>query len=100
MNAQMQGRVVARTMNGERTEFRLVSSYATNVLGLEIIFVGDTSSEAAEEIKILGSEAQGGVTQLFMRKGRLVGATIVGRNADRAQITKRIEKGDGIDGLA
>jgi NAD(P)H-nitrite reductase large subunit len=87
----MQGRAVGKTMAGERTQFRLVSSYATNALGLEMIFVGDVHREAADEIRVVGSKAAGGVAQLFVRKGKLVGATLVNRNGDRAIVTKAIQ---------
>ena len=90
MSATMQGRTVARNMAGQRTLFRLTSSYATNILGLEIIFVGDTHRDSCDEIIVRGSAAEGGVTQLFIRAGKLVGATMVGRNADRQPITNLI----------
>lgn len=90
MSAQTQGRIVAKTMAGTRTEFRLVSSYSTNVFGLEIIFIGDTDRTAADRIDIVGSEAEGGIAQRMYRKGKLVGATLVNRNTDRAAITKEI----------
>ncbi len=93
MSAQMQGRAVAKMITGERAPFRLVSSYATNVLGLEIIFVGDTVREAADQVVAYGSAAEGGVAQLFVRGGRVVGATLVNRNADRAAVTKWIGEG-------
>ncbi len=100
MNAMAQGRAVAKSMAGKRTEFRLTSSYATNILGLEIIFVGDTHRDSSDEIIVKGSAAAGGVTQLFLRAGKLVGATIVGRNADRAPITKCISEQKSIDSLS
>ena len=91
MNAMSQARTVAKTMHGERTAFELVSSYATNALGLEMIFVGDVNRQAADRIVIRGSASEGGVTQLFMRNNRLVGATIVGRNTDRTPVTRVIK---------
>jgi NAD(P)H-nitrite reductase large subunit len=91
MNAMSQARTVAKTMHGERTAFELVSSYATNALGLEMIFVGDVNRRAADSIAIRGSASDGGVTQLFVRDERLVGATIVGRNTDRMPVTKMIK---------
>lgn len=98
MNAISQGRMVARSMTGERTEFRLVSSYATNVLGLEIIFIGDVDKTAAEQVSLIGSVQAGGITQIFERGGRVVGAALIGRNADRGPITKAIqEKQPSID---
>ncbi|MBI1908433.1 FAD-dependent oxidoreductase, partial [Candidatus Uhrbacteria bacterium] len=48
-NAQMQARAVAKTMRGERTEYALVTSYATQLLGLHIVFAGDTNHEYADE---------------------------------------------------
>ncbi|MBI5369882.1 NAD(P)/FAD-dependent oxidoreductase [Candidatus Uhrbacteria bacterium] len=92
MNAQMQGRVVAKNMAGEKTVFSLVSSYATNALGLEIIFVGDVSRAHADEVRLVGSVEQGGITQLFSRAGQLIGAVLVGRNTDRPIITKMIQE--------
>ncbi len=96
MSAQTQGRTVAKSMAGERTAFKLVSSYSTNVLGLEIIFIGDTDRVAAEDVKVYGSAADGGVTQLFVRGGKVVGATLVNRNTDRAAVTKWINEGADI----
>jgi NAD(P)H-nitrite reductase large subunit len=93
MSAMTHGRVVAKNMLGEAMPVKLVSSYATNVLGLEMIFVGDVERGAADEILVKGSKEAGGITQLFARGGVVVGATIVGRNADRAVVTKAIELG-------
>ena len=92
MNAMSQGRTVAKSMTGEQTSFQLVSSYATNVLGLEIIFVGDVERTADEKVHIIGSVADGGITQVFERAGRIVGGVLIGRNTDRASITKAIQE--------
>src|SRR3989338_1276303 len=92
MNAQIQGRTVAKTMAGERTAFELVSSYATNCRGMEVIFIGDVSRAAAEEVRVVGSKEEGGVAQHFLRGGRIVGASLVNRNADRAELTKLIRE--------
>ncbi|MBI4598966.1 NAD(P)/FAD-dependent oxidoreductase [Candidatus Uhrbacteria bacterium] len=99
MNALSQGRTVAKTMAGERTAFRLVSSYATNLLGLEIIFVGEPDRSHADEVLVRGSAADGGVTQLFLKQNRVVGATIIGRNADRMPITKLIDGQVDVEGM-
>ena len=93
MSAMTHGRVVAKNMLGEAVPVKLVSSYATNVLGLEMIFVGDVDRSAADEVLVKGSKLAGGITQVFARGGVVVGATIVGRNADRAVVTKAIESG-------
>lgn len=91
MNATMQGRTVGKTMTGERTAFELVSSYSTNCRGMEIIFIGDTDRGAAERVVVEGSKAEGGVVQLFVRDERVVGATLVNRNHERARITAMIK---------
>ena len=94
MNAMTQGRLAAKNMFGEHTAFDLVSSYASNALGLEMIFIGDTSRPAADETKLIGSVEAGGITELFVRNDQVVGAVLVGRNSDRAALTKLIsEKG-------
>ena len=89
-------RVVANNMIGEKTEFKLVSSYATNALGLEIIFVGDVEKEAVDQVAIRGNASDGGVTQLFVRGGKLVGATMVNMNTDRPPITKLIQSQEDV----
>jgi NAD(P)H-nitrite reductase large subunit len=92
LNALFQGRAVAKTMAGERTRFTLVSSYATSCAGVDIVFVGDTKRSLAEQVEVRGSKSDGGVTQVFYRGGRLVGATLVNRNEDRKWVTEEIGK--------
>lgn len=92
LNAIQQGRAVAKSMMGDHVAFELVSSYATNARGMEIIFVGDTDRAAAERVDVRGTIEDGGVLQLFVRKNTLVGATLVNRNTDRANVTKAIKE--------
>lgn len=90
MNAQMQGRVVAKTVLGERTVFNLVSSYATNLLGMHIVFIGDVDRKAADEIRqTLATDMAS--NEEFYRNGKLVGAVLIGDIAQRAAITARIK---------
>lgn len=100
MNATMQGRLVAKNMCGEKQSFNLVSSYATNALGLEIIFIGDVSRIATDETRLFGSIESGGITEVFIRNKQIVGAVLVGRNFDRKILTNAIqdkEKAENID---
>jgi NAD(P)H-nitrite reductase large subunit len=92
MSAMMQGRVVAKTLHGDKTAVNLVSSYATNVLGLEMIFIGDVDLDAADEVHVVGSLEDGGMTQVFERNGAIVGAALLNRNTDRAALTKAIKE--------
>lgn len=90
MSAMTQGRIAAQNMYGKKTIFKLVSSYAINLLGLDIIFIGDVLKEAADEIKIEGSQKEGSMTQFFGRKDKLVGAVLINSNNQRQQITNSI----------
>lgn len=90
MNALMQGRAVGKSMAGERTKFELVSSYATNLLGKEIVFIGDTSrGDADEVIQRVANEEH--ATELFIRDGAVVGAVLIGDVKERQLITNAIK---------
>ncbi|MCR4312546.1 MAG: FAD-dependent oxidoreductase [Candidatus Uhrbacteria bacterium] len=89
MNAQMQGRAVAKVMHGERAPFSLVSSYATNLLGMQVVFVGDADRKAADRIEV-AETTNGGVGELFYRQDKLVGAVLLGDIAKRMAITAEI----------
>ena len=99
LNAQAQGRVAAQTMAGERTAFSAVRAYSTNVCGAEVIFVGDTDFQFADKIIKRGSLEENGVTQILIRNEKVVGATIVNRNADRAELTALIREKADADNL-
>jgi NAD(P)H-nitrite reductase large subunit len=90
---------VAKTITGERTAYGQVSSYAINLLGLDITFIGDTDKQAADEVVVKGSEEQGGLTQIFVRNEKVVGAAILGRNQDRKILTEAIQNKQGISRL-
>ncbi len=90
MNAQMQGRAVGATMSGERTAFRLVSSYATNLLGMHVVFIGDTNPEHAVVKQTVGTDEVS--QEVFVRDGKLVGAVLIGDVKDRAKLTGLIGK--------
>jgi NAD(P)H-nitrite reductase large subunit len=92
MNAQMQGRCVAKNMFGEKVSFDLVSSYAMDIVGIDVIFIGDVSRSDADETKMIGSVNDGGVTEFFIRKNQIVGAILVGRNGDRKAVTELIRQ--------
>ena len=91
MNAQMQGRAVAKTLLGHRTAFDLVSSYTTNVLGMQMVFIGDVDRAAADDVKQIFATPESSGEE-FYRNGKLVGATLIGDVALRAAITARIRE--------
>ncbi len=90
MNAMMQARTVAKTMLGDRAPFELVSSYATNLLGMEVVFVGDTSREHADDVVQHLAEPAASV-ELFVRDGKTVGAILIGDIKQRQAITNAIK---------
>ncbi|MBI2551391.1 FAD-dependent oxidoreductase [Candidatus Uhrbacteria bacterium] len=91
MNAIMQGRVAAANMLGEKKPFRLVSSYATDLLGMTIIFIGDTEKAAADKVEIEAKPLENGLIQRHFRNGVLVGAVLMNQNKERAILTKQID---------
>jgi NAD(P)H-nitrite reductase large subunit len=89
--AIMQGRQAAKAILGIKESYTYLPSSIMNALGLPLIFVGDTSREHADKIVVRGSKTEGGVTQLFIREGRLVGVSCIGRPEDRVPAMKIIQ---------
>lgn len=90
MNALMQGRCVAKTILGERTAFSLVSSYATDLLGKEIVFIGDVERAAADTVRQYALDEENSI-ELFDRNGQTVGAVLIGDVKKRQEITNAIK---------
>lgn len=88
--AQAQGRIVAKNILGGQEKFDQVTSSSMKLLGLDVIFLGDTCRETADEIKVEGSVDGRGVVQTFYKNNKVIGATLVGRNSERARIAKEI----------
>jgi len=96
-NAQMQGRVAAQNMCGEKTVFRLVSFYVTSGFGITIAFAGDIRP-SAECVVITRASADGkSLSRIIMKNGKIIGATLINNTKELATITKLIEKGDNVE---
>ncbi len=89
MNAQSQGRAVAKTIFGERAPFNLVSSYATHLFDMHIVFIGDVDRKAVDEVRQVAATESASVEE-FYRGGKIVGAVLIGDISSRATITARI----------
>lgn len=89
--AMSQGRTVAKCMVGEKTAYQQVPTYAMQVLGLDITFVGDVEIAAADQVLMRQGDDMG-PTLMLVRNDKLVGAIILGRNEDRVPLTKVIGK--------
>lgn len=90
LNAQMQGRAVAKIMRGTPENYNLLTGYSTTLLGLPIAFIGDTSKQHAELVR--HSEGTESMVDLYVRDGRIVGAVLIGDMKDRGVITKAIQE--------
>jgi len=86
-----QGRVAARNMAGQHEAFKQVSSYATNLLGLDVNFIGDVELAAADRVVTRGSVEEGSMSLRLERDGRLVGGVTLNRNVERMPLTQEIE---------
>ncbi|MFH1315061.1 MAG: FAD-dependent oxidoreductase [Candidatus Uhrbacteria bacterium] len=91
--AMVQGKTVAKTMFGDRTEYKQVSSYAMNLLGLDISFIGDTNKNMADQVKLWGQADEKGMCLIYLRLNKIVGAVILGKNQFRPSLTKAIKSG-------
>ncbi len=91
-NAAEQGKVAGANMLGERNIFQSVSSYVIRVFGLNIGLVGDTTLLPGTEVIQRGSASAGGYVRLFLRDGRLRGATLMNRSHEIKPITELIKR--------
>lgn len=84
-NALSQGKAAGLSALSQPLPKRPISQYSTNLLGLPIVFLGDTSRLAGSEI-IQKSLTSTGSEEWFIRSGRLVGVALVG------DVSSRLEK--------
>lgn len=89
MSALMQGRTVGKIMTGQDAKMEIVSSYATNLLGKEMVVIGDTHREFADQIVVESDEEN--ALELFIRGGKTVGAILIGDVRERQKITQAIK---------
>ncbi|MFA6132109.1 MAG: FAD-dependent oxidoreductase [Patescibacteria group bacterium] len=90
--AQAQGRIAARNIFGQTEKFEQITTSPMSLLGLDAIFLGDTDREWADEIKVEGNTAAGGVLQIFSKAGKVIGATMINKNSERERILKMMGK--------
>ena len=62
-----------------------------NLLGLEIVFVGDVDRSAADEV-VQFSLSDEGAIELFQREQKTVGAILIGDVSQRTAITNAIKE--------
>lgn len=92
-NAQMQGKIAARTMCGEKTEFRLVSFYVTSGFGITIAFAGNVRPAEGGVIIARDSADGNSLSRIIIKSGKIIGATMINNTKELSAVTKLIEKG-------
>ena len=81
-NAMLQGRAAALNMAGADQPFALAASHAVSCFGLPVVFLGDP--DAPRAVVVDRDYQDGSSARLFLKEGRLVGATCVGKFIERA----------------
>lgn len=94
-NAVVQGRIAAFNMLGKPTAFAEVSSYTMELPGdKKISVVGDCEPAGKETVVRHQTELE--YERIFLKDGRIVGATLVNYPADLPVLTDLIKKGKGL----
>lgn len=89
-NAMMHGRTAAMNMSGKKSEYRTLSAYTTQGLGLAICFVGDVFVTPDKEVIKRGSRASGKFTRLIVKDKRIIGATQLNMTPELPWISRLI----------
>lgn len=99
VNAQMQGRVAAANMLGERKPFKMVSFYTCAGFGLNIAMSGDVRVKPEYKIIKRSSPEKNSFARLIVDAGgEIIGATFINRTQDMGPINKLIESDFKVSG--
>ncbi len=90
VNAQMQGMAAGKSMAGERTEFRMVSSYATTGFGVSLVFAGDIKGDEGREILRRGSYESDSYAEIIIENEKIAGAILINKTAELAPLSALI----------
>ncbi|MFH0804240.1 MAG: FAD-dependent oxidoreductase [Candidatus Zambryskibacteria bacterium] len=92
VNAQTQGRTVAKNMMGNHEPFKMVSFYSSIGFGLNIAVSGDACSKPTCNVIRRGSPESGSFARIIVDKdNEIIGATFINRTQDLQPINKLIE---------
>ncbi len=101
--AFLQGKIAGLNMTGENMECRHVSGYNIISFGVNISFLGDVVKDENTVVLKRGDPSSQEYSQLFLRGGKLVGATQINMNKEKGVLTmlidKKIDLSDKIDKL-
>lgn len=94
-NASEQGIYVGQAMVGNRVPFESVSSYAITSFNFNVAFVGDPKPEGAKVIERGDKEHH--LARIFVKDGRIIGATLIARPMDRPPLKELIRQRVPVD---
>jgi NADPH-dependent 2,4-dienoyl-CoA reductase/sulfur reductase-like enzyme/Ni,Fe-hydrogenase III small subunit len=92
-NAREHGRVCGLNMVGKHEQFRFVSFYTTQALGLSVTFVGDVRPGPEKSVITRGSPEVNSYGRILIAGGKIIGATLMNRTQELNTISKLIEQG-------
>ena len=102
-NAQLQGKIAALNMIGERRQFKFVSFCNSSGFGLNIAFIGDFKSGENREILSAASVTDNLYRRLIIKNNKIIGAILINKINEVTPIREMIEKGGDVtdkkDGL-
>ena len=83
-NANAQGVHLGRNLAGKGTPFEHVATFFTKMFDLQLQVLGDPDG-GVDEVVLRGSIAERNLLGLYLRDERLIGAVVVGQNADMVE---------------
>jgi NADPH-dependent 2,4-dienoyl-CoA reductase/sulfur reductase-like enzyme len=95
-NALLQGKHAGRAMTGDAASFTALTQYAITCFDLPVVFLGATDTPERSS-RVYGDEA---VLQFFLRGGRVIGATCVGKFMEREAVVRLITSGAALSAAA
>lgn len=99
VNAQMQGRVAATNILGNKKEFKMVSFYTCIGFGLNIAMSGDVRVKPEYKVIKRGSPEINSFARIIVDENdEIIGATFINRTQDMIPINKLIEKDFKVSG--
>lgn len=91
VNAHEQGRVAGLGMVGKKTQFKFISFYTTQAVGVNIAFVGDSRLLPDRQVIQRGSPEINSYARLLIVGKELIGSTLINRTSEMNTISKLIE---------
>jgi 3-phenylpropionate/trans-cinnamate dioxygenase ferredoxin reductase component len=87
--AHNQGTHLGRSLAGKSTAYAEVAAFFTKLFDLQLQVLGDPEG-GVDEVVLRGSIAERNLLGLYLREERLVGAVVVGQNADMVDELKTL----------